>query len=199
MRMYFCCCCCYWMFWWWFPIAPLFRPAELHQIPRGPDGHIGRRRVLCVPGRRRAQTQNHLDEEGQESQLAALWGEHPQLERNMSPGLRIAIDPQRKHTRRSFAPKQDQTSLPPLALIFSCLSLSRSLLHLCVSSRPHRSATSSPPMHRSWCDTYCRFFRHAWTKTKPHTAFPTICNRISRMRRGFFCLLGFLICLLNIH
>lgn len=59
------------------PPSPSFRLAKFHQIPRGPDRHLGRCRVICVPGHRWAQTQNHLDEERQESQLTALWGEHP--------------------------------------------------------------------------------------------------------------------------
>lgn len=61
-----------------FPSLLLFFPrfAKFCQIPGGPDGHLGRSRVICVPGHRGAQTQNHLDEERQESQLPALWGEH---------------------------------------------------------------------------------------------------------------------------
>lgn len=53
-----------------------FRLAKFRQIPRGPNRHLGRSRVICVPGHRGAQTQNHLDEERQESQLPALWGKH---------------------------------------------------------------------------------------------------------------------------
>lgn len=49
-----------------------FRLASFRQIPRGPNRHLGRSRVICVPGHRGAQTQNHLDEERQESQLPAL-------------------------------------------------------------------------------------------------------------------------------
>lgn len=49
-----------------------FRLAKFCQVSRGPDRHLGRSRLICVPGHWGAQTQDHLDEEGQESQLPAL-------------------------------------------------------------------------------------------------------------------------------
>lgn len=59
------------------PLRSIFlRLAKFRQIPRGPDRYLGRSCIVCLPGHRGAQTQDHLDEERQESQLPALWGEH---------------------------------------------------------------------------------------------------------------------------
>lgn len=49
-----------------------FRLAKFCQVSRGPDRHLRRSRLICVPGHRGTQTQDHLDEERQESQLPAL-------------------------------------------------------------------------------------------------------------------------------
>lgn len=54
--------------------AFLPRQAEFYQNPRGPDWHLGRGCIVCVPVHRRAEAEDHLDEEGQESQLPALRG-----------------------------------------------------------------------------------------------------------------------------
>lgn len=50
----------------------LLRFAKFYQNPRGPDRHLGGSCIICVPGQWGAQTQDHLDEERQESQLPAL-------------------------------------------------------------------------------------------------------------------------------
>lgn len=50
------------------------RHAQLHQVPRGSNRDFGRSGVVRMPGGGWAQTSHHLDEEGEESQLPALWG-----------------------------------------------------------------------------------------------------------------------------
>lgn len=61
----------------WLTLDVLFlspRHAQFHQVSRWPDRYFGRRGILRMPGGGRSQATHHLDEEGQESQLSALWG-----------------------------------------------------------------------------------------------------------------------------
>lgn len=48
--------------------------AHLYQVPSGPDRDFRRRGIISMPGGGGAQTSHHLDEDGEEGQLPALWG-----------------------------------------------------------------------------------------------------------------------------
>lgn len=50
------------------------RHAQFHQVPWRSNRHLRWSGVVRMPGGRWAQTSHYLDEEGEESQLSALWG-----------------------------------------------------------------------------------------------------------------------------
>lgn len=50
------------------------RPSKFHHISCESDGHLGWSCFICVPGQRRAKTQNHLVQDRQEGQQPVIWG-----------------------------------------------------------------------------------------------------------------------------
>lgn len=48
------------------------RPSKFHHISCESDGHLGWSCFICVPGQRRAKTQNHLVQDRQEGQQPAI-------------------------------------------------------------------------------------------------------------------------------
>lgn len=50
------------------------RPSKFHHISCESDGHLGWSCFICVPGQRRAKTQNHLVQDSQEGQQPVIWG-----------------------------------------------------------------------------------------------------------------------------
>lgn len=60
--------------WGWF--GYFSRQANVYESSWRSDWDFWRSGVLCVSGNRRAQTSYHMDEEGEESQFSAVWGNY---------------------------------------------------------------------------------------------------------------------------